>query len=44
MGLPKTEVLLFLPAFDAYRFSGTEKLEECEGHKTKLFLEEFTMH
>jgi three-Cys-motif partner protein len=37
--LSNTEVLLFLPIFHSYRFSG---LEFDESHKTRIFIEEFT--
>jgi three-Cys-motif partner protein len=37
--LSNTEVLLFLPIFHSYRFSG---LGFDESHKTRIFIEEFT--
>lgn len=40
MSLKNTEILLFLPAFHAYRFAGDEKLKK--DHKTRVFVEEFT--
>ncbi|MDO8592338.1 MAG: three-Cys-motif partner protein TcmP [bacterium] len=40
MSLKNTEILLFLPAFHAYRFASDKNLKK--DHKTRIFLEEFT--
>lgn len=41
LGLGNTEILLFLPVFHCYRFASCDKFSD--GHKTKKFLEEFTV-
>lgn len=41
MSLKSAEILLFLPAFSAYRFANSKKFKK--DHKTRIFVEEFTV-
>jgi len=41
--LPHVEIMLFIPISHVYRFSGSEPLKNNEKHRTRKFLEEYTM-